>query len=75
MTNRLHQKMRKLYTVISKSKVEVRAIHEDIFHCINIQSRWVKFERSSKDFVTVVDNNEDSIALLMQNNRVYLFLH
>ena len=66
MSNSLDQKMKKLYAARSKREAELHAIHEDILHCINNQSRRVKFERlvtrCNEAFMTVVDKNEDLIA-------------
>ena len=49
-----------------KREAELHAIHEDILHCINSQSRRVKVERlvtvCNETFVIVVDKNEDLIA-------------
>ena len=59
-------KSQKLYAARSKREGELHAIHEDIFHCINRQSRRVKVERlvtkCNEAFMTVVDKNEDLIA-------------
>ena len=66
MSNSLDQKVKKLYAARSKREAELHAIHEDILHCINSQSRRVKVERlvtkCSEAFMTVVDKNEDLIA-------------
>ena len=66
MSNSLDQKVKKLYAARSKREAELHAIHEDILHCINSQSRRVKVERlvtkCSEAFRTVVDKNEDLIA-------------
>ena len=51
---------------LPKLEAELHAIHEDILHCINSQSRRVKIERlvtkCNEAFMTVVDKNEDLIA-------------
>ena len=66
MSNSLDQKVKKLYAARSKREAELHAIHEDIFRCINNQSRRVKVERlvtkCNEAFMTVVDRNEDLIA-------------
>ena len=66
MPNSLDQKVRKLYAARSKREAELHAIHEDILHCINSQSRQVKVEslvtKCNEAFLTVVDKNEDLIA-------------
>ena len=66
MSNGLDQKVKKLYAARSKREAELHAIHEDILHCINSQSRRVKVERlvtkCNEAFMTVVDKNEDLIA-------------
>ena len=66
MSNSLHQKVKKLYAARSKREADLHAIHEDILHCINIQSRRVKVERlvtkCNEAFMTAVDKNEDLIA-------------
>ena len=66
MSNSLDQKVKKLYAARSKREAELHAIHEDILHCINSQSRRVKVERlvtkCNELFMTVVDKNEDLIA-------------
>ena len=66
MSNCLDQKVKKLYAARSKREAELHAIHEDIHHCINSQSRRVKVERlvtkCNEAFMTVVDKNEDLIA-------------
>ena len=66
MSNSLDQKVKKLYAARSKREAELHAIHDDILHCINSQSRRVKVERlvtkCNKAFMTVVDKNEDLIA-------------
>ena len=66
MSNSLDQKVKKLYAARSKSEAELHAIHEDILHCLNNQSRRVKVERlvtkCNEAFMTVVDKNEDLIA-------------
>ena len=66
MSNSLDQKVKKLYAARSKLEAELHAIHEDILHCINSQSRRVKVERlvtkCNEAFMTVVDKNEDLIA-------------
>ena len=66
MSNSLDQKVKKLYAARSKREAELHAIHEDILHCINSQSRRVKVERlvtkCNEAFMTVVDKNEDLIA-------------
>ena len=55
-----------MYAARSKREAELHAIHEDILHCINSQSRRVKVERlvtkCNEAFMTVVDKNEDLIA-------------
>ena len=67
MSNSLDQKVRKLYAARSKREAELHAIHEDILHCINSQSRQVKVEslvtKCNEAFMTVVDKNEDLIAI------------
>ena len=66
MSNSLDQKVKKMYAARSKREAELHAIHEDIFHCINNQSRRVKVERLVRKcyeaFMTVVGKNEDLIA-------------
>ena len=66
MSKSLDQKVKKLYAARSKREAELLAIHEDILHFINSQSRRVKVERLVKKcneaFMTVVDKNEDLIA-------------
>ena len=66
MSNSLDQKVKKLYAARSKREAELHAIHEDILHCINTQSRRMKNERLvtkwNETFMTVVDKNEDLIA-------------
>ena len=66
MSNSLDQKVKKLYPARSKREVELHALHEDILHCINNQSRRVKVERlvtkRNEAFMTVVDKNGDLIA-------------
>ena len=66
MSNSLDQKVKKLYAARSKREAELHAIHEDILHCINSQSRRVKVERlvtkCNEAFMTVVDKNEYLIA-------------
>ena len=66
MSSSLDQKVKKLYAARSKREADLHAIHEDILHCINIQSRRVKVERlvtkCNDAFMTVVDKNEDLIA-------------
>ena len=66
MSNSLDQKVKKLYTARSKREAELHAIHEDILHCINSQSRRVKIERlvtkCNEAFMTLVDKNEDLVA-------------
>ena len=67
MSNSLDQKVKKLYAARLNREVELQAIHEDILHCTNSQSRRVKVERlvtkRNEAFMTVVDKNEDLIAL------------
>ena len=59
MSNSLDQKVKKLYAARSKREAELHAIHEDILHCINSQSKQVKVERlvtkCNEAFMTVVD--------------------
>ena len=66
MSNSLDQKVKKLYAARLKREAELHAIHQDILHCINNQSRRVKVERLvtkfKEAFMTVVDKNEDLIA-------------
>ena len=66
MSNSLDQKVERLYAASSKLEAELHAIHKDIFHCMNSQSRRVKTERlvtkSNDAFLTVVDKKEDLIA-------------
>ena len=66
MSNSLDQKVKKLYAARSKREAELHAIHENILHCINSQSRRVKVERlvtkCNEAFMTAVDKNEDLIA-------------
>ena len=66
MSNSLDQKVKKLYAARSKREAKLHAIHEDILHCINSQSRRVKVERlvtkCNEAFMTVADKNEDLIA-------------
>ena len=66
MSNSFGQKVKKWYTSRSKREAELHAIHEDILHCINSQSRRVKVERlvtkCNEAFLTVVDKNENLIA-------------
>ena len=66
LSNSLDQKVKKLYAARSKREAKLHAIHEDILHCINSQSRRVKVERlvtkCNEAFMTVVDKNEDLIA-------------
>ena len=66
MSNSLDQKVKKLYAARSEREAELHAIHEDILHCINSQSRRVKVERlvtkCNQAFMIVVDKNEDLIA-------------
>ena len=66
MSNSLDQKVKKLYAARSKRKAELHAIHEDILHCINGQSRRVNVERlvtkCNETFMTVVDKHEDLFA-------------
>ena len=65
-SNSLVRKVKKLYAARSKREAELHAIHEDILHCINSQSRRVNVERlvtkCNEAFRTVVDKNEDLIA-------------
>ena len=67
MSKSLDQKVKKLYAARSKREAELHAIHEDIINCINSQSRRVKVERlvtkCNEAFMTVVDKNEDLIAI------------
>ena len=71
MSNSLDQKVKKLYDARSKREAELHAIHEDILHCKNNQSRRVKLERlvtkCNEAFMTVVDKNEDLIAFAGKN--------
>ena len=66
MSNSLDQKVKKFYANRSKREAELQAIHENILHCINSQSKRVKNERlvtkCNEAFMTVVDKNEDLIA-------------
>ena len=66
MSNSLDRKVKQLYAARSKREAELHAIHEDILHSINSQSRRVKVERlvtkCNEAFMTVVDKNEDLIA-------------
>ena len=66
MSNSLDQKVKKVYAARSKREAELRAIYEDILHCINSQSRRVKSKRlvtkCNEAFMTVGDKNEDLIA-------------
>ena len=66
MSNSLDQEVKKFYAARSKREAELHAIHEDILHCINSQSRRVKVEllvtKCNEAFMTVVDKNEDLIA-------------
>ena len=66
MSNSLDQKVKKLYAASSKREAELHAIHDDILHCIDNQSRRVKVERlvtkCNEAFMTVVDKNEDLVA-------------
>ena len=66
MSNSLDQKVKKLYAARSKREAELHAIHEDILHCINSQSRRVKVEplvtKCNEAFMTVVDKNMELIA-------------
>ena len=66
MFNSLDQKVKKLYAARSKREAELHAIHKDILHCINTQSRRVKVERLVTEcngaFMTVVDKNEELTA-------------
>ena len=66
MSNSLDQKVKKLYAARSKREAELHAIHENILHCINSQSRRVKVERlvtkCNEAFMSVVDKNGDLIA-------------
>ena len=66
MSNSLDQKVKKLYAARSKGEAELHAIHEDILHFFNSQSRRVKVERlvtkCNEALMTVVDQNEDLIA-------------
>ena len=66
MSYSLDQKVKKLYAARSKREAELHAIHEDILHCINSQSRRVKIERlvtkCNEAFMAVVDKNEVLIA-------------
>ena len=66
MSNSLDQKVKKLYAARSKREADLHAIHEDILHCMNSQSRRVKVERlvtkCNEAFMTVVDKNEGLIA-------------
>ena len=67
MSNSLDQKVKKLYAARSKREAELHAIHENILQCINSQFRRVKVERlatkCNEAFMTVVDKNEDLIAI------------
>ena len=66
VSHSLDQKVKKLYAARSKREAELRAMHEDILHCIKSQSRRVKVERlltkGNEAFMAVVDKNEDLIA-------------
>ena len=66
MSNNLDQKVKKLYAARSKREADLHAIHENILHFINIQSRRVKVEslvtKCNEAFMTVADKNEDLIA-------------
>ena len=66
MSNSLDQKVKKLYAARSKREAGLHAIHEDILHYINSQSKRVKAKRlvtkCNEAFMTVVDKNEDLIA-------------
>ena len=87
MSNSLDQKVKKLYAARSKREAELHAIHEDILHCLNNQSRRVKVERlvtkCNEAFMIVVDKNEDLMRtcnedlhlLEKQRIQVHLFLH
>ena len=65
-SNSLGRKVKKYYAARSKREAELHAIHEDIVHSINSQSRRVKVERlvtkCNEAFMTVVDKNEDLIS-------------
>ena len=64
-SNSLDENVKKLYAARSKREAELHAIHENILHCVNSQSRRVKVERlvtkCNEAFMTVVDKNEDLI--------------
>ena len=66
MSNSLDQKVKKLYAARSKREAELHAIHEDILHCINCQSRRVKVyqlvTKCNEAYMTVVDKNEELIT-------------
>ena len=66
MSDSLDQKVKKLYAARSKREAELHAMHEDIVHCINSQSRQVEVERlitkCNETFIIVVDENGNLIA-------------
>ena len=66
LSNSLDQKVKKLYAARSKREAELHAIHEDILHCINSQSRLVKLEhpvtKCNEAFMNFVDKIYDLIA-------------
>ena len=79
MSNSLDQKVKKLYAARSKREADLHAIHEDIFHCINSQSRRVNVERLVKKcneaFITIVDKNEDLIAFAGKTEDLSALVH
>ena len=79
MSNSLDQKVKKLYAARSKREAKLHAIHEDILHCMNNQSRRVKIERlvtkCNEAFLTVVDAFVGLHLLEERWIQVHLFLH
>ena len=59
MANSVNQRVKKLYSARSKREDELHAIHEDILHCKNSQSRRAKIEglvaKFNKAFMPIVD--------------------
>ena len=62
MSNRLDQKVKKLYAARSTREAELHAMHEDNLHCLSSRNRRVKNERlvtkCTDAFLTLVDKNE-----------------
>ena len=62
-SNSLDQKVKKLYAARSKREAELHAIHEDILHCTNSQSRRVKVTFSATFLVRLQLNTKDNTFL------------